>query len=181
MARFRALGLAVFLLMGCASADFIRLREGPVGMAHRPALEEVFVTPQSTRGDPVRIYVKASDPDGDLDRFVVSLEQLADLYPQEVILLPQGVKAISGYIDFLGTVPPPSQPIDELEVWVNVHAEDRAGNSSERRRLYLIISDHQVEQIPPPDGRFDLTRRLGWLREWLQTPESQVGDGDRDP
>ncbi len=75
--RTVGLGLAFLLLAGTATDAFpIRPREGPVGEEHRPVVEAIAAQNEIGNGYLWKIYVRASDPDGDLDKIQVMFSQL---------------------------------------------------------------------------------------------------------
>lgn len=151
------LGLAFLLgTQSCAVLDQRTRQEleaayGP----NKPKIEEVFAARWVTPRETWKIYINASDPDGDLKYFQVSLWVPGGIMtPVRLDLEPDQSKTISGYLTlYTGDLPLSILRFGSSELTLSVALEDRAGHVSERAvfPVTLILGAKKEE---PPAGKF---------------------------
>ena len=116
-----------------------------------PVIEKSFASNQLRPGDLWKIYIRASDPDGDMDSIVSVVEQTGmGSYPASSARIKgENGKEISGYI-YLSTS---SQfGLDFLynqELTVSVQIKDKAGHISRPVSFKVLFSNRQGPTSPP--------------------------------
>lgn len=103
-------------------------------------------------GDTWKIYLRASDAEGDMQRIVCVLDQPGSgTYPASFIPVPEDQKKeLSGYI-YLRTFQ--CQGVSHLTLSLTVQIQDRAGNYSAPASFPLRF-DPTAKQENPPEGAF---------------------------
>lgn len=160
--RLGALVAIVAMVSGCVALDQrgIQELERAYG-ANPPKIEASFASRIVAAGDTWRVYIRGSDPDGDLRFLNVSLWMAtAVMTPIRLEVSPEHSRAISGYITldtnrfsggFLRLTP------GEIRLYVAL--EDRAGHRSD-----LSVHDTSLilgaKQERPAPGAFE-ERYLG--------------------
>ncbi len=154
--RFYVAALVLFagILAGCAHPA-----SGPVGETHRPRLEAVWAQPAFAYGHRWKIYIRASDPDGDLDKAWFSFSGYAAV--ATVRFLEGKTKRANGYVetqvDLIGGHPKISNKTGDLSIVV----EDQAGNVSPSKSLdFNVYEGGETERTNPPEG-FAVSIKLG--------------------
>jgi hypothetical protein len=177
-----ALVAAILVWAGSTPSGFGFLlppREGPVGEKHRPIVEAIAAQNDIREGSLWKIYLRASDPDGDLDKIFVSFSQLgADFTPD---LLPQKTKVqvMNGYILVWAKLEGGAATSD-IYGQVDIRVEDRAGNYSEPKIMSFTLGQYgQADRFVPP-AEFNSTNSLGQAEFPLLADDLLVGDDGRD-
>lgn len=152
-----SLGLAFLLgAQGCAMLDQRTRQEleaayGP----NKPKIEETFAARWVTPGETWKIYINASDPDGDLKYFQVSMWVPGGIMtPVRLDLEPDQYKSISGYLTLhTGDFPLSILRFENSELTLYVALEDRAGHVSEQAifPVSLVLGSKQEQ---PLAGKF---------------------------
>jgi hypothetical protein len=166
-------------LGGCAG--FYRPQEGPVGDAHRPRLEAVWAQPEIGFGEMWRIYVRAADPDGDLDKVWVTFTRFGATYPGTFVYLPEGQHRLAnGYIQMWAR-PRGGLNFGEMPIYARaeVRVEDRAGNQSGALSFAFALIGQPVGAGSPPPAGFAREARLTDMEMHMDI-EIGAGNGDRD-
>ncbi|MEK6710120.1 MAG: hypothetical protein AABZ64_06045 [Nitrospinota bacterium] len=166
---------ALALLGGCA--EFYRPAEGPVGEAHRPRLEAAWAQAQIGYGAQWRIYVRATDPDGDLDRVWITFTRFGGTYPGTFVYLPGDPRReVNGYIQ-MWAVPRGGMHFGQMDIHATaeVRVEDRAGNMSAPRSFPFTLVLLRVPDKGEPPAGFAREARLA---EMGMTMEIDLGAGD---
>ena len=128
-----------------------RVRDQKYG-SNVPVITKAFATQEIWAGDLWKIYLGASDPDGDMKSIVCSIDQPGVSYPSSFTRIGEGQrKNLSGYI-FLTTKP----GINIHNLTLNVEIMDEAGHSSGPVSFPLVF-DSKAIQVPPPPGVFKET------------------------
>ncbi len=147
--------LALIALAGCAFLGGVAEREKVYGKA-TPVITQSFASPRVKMGENWLLYINASDPDGDMDRIVCSIDFQGGAHqPSPVgsakIPRDQG-KNLSGYFYLdISDLPYPAQII------LNLQIEDKAGHYSVPLSFSLSIvepSSKENRQEEPPAGIF---------------------------
>ncbi len=156
-------------------------REGPVGKRHRPSVVAVAAQTEIGIGYLWKIYLRAADPDDDLDKIYIVFAQLGHGgYPPEPVLLRGPVREINGAIltwTVLSGSGNQSGPLyGSAEIWV----EDRAGNTSEPKVFQFTLDTFgsRDEYIPPPSFNADIV--YGQVTFPIQSDDDLVGDDGND-
>ncbi len=170
------LGLAYFLLAGAISDAFLlEPREGPVGEKHRPVVKAIAAQNEIGNGYLWKIYVRASDPDGDLDKIQVMFSQLGSgIYSPDLVVQKSKHKILNGAILVWARLSGGGASSD-IHGEVDIRAEDRAGNMSEPKKMsFTVYITGKKDQYVPPPG-FNATNNLGQAEFPLLTDEGLVG------
>jgi hypothetical protein len=167
---------AILLIAGCATIRSVEEREKTYGK-EAPVITETFASKQLRPGDAWKIYLKASDPGGDIHRIVAIVNQPGfGLYPVSYTKLPkENGKELSGYI-YLNTDGPYGVGWQNfLALSVTVQIQDRAGHFSEPMTFPLSLQS-RYSQEPPPPGKFQ-EENLGPIMVVLRDPAGDQGLG----
>jgi hypothetical protein len=137
-----------------------------------PVITQSYASPQISPGSNWKVYLKASDADGDMKAFFCTIHQPGvGIYPVSITRIKEeNQKELSGYL-FLNVSA--FRNLDLLELTLTVQIQDRAGQFSEPANFPLSINSRYAQQ-PPPAGVFQ-DNSLGPVMIQLRT----VGDDDR--
>ena len=165
---------AVLLMAGCATIKSVEEREKTYGK-EAPVITETFASKQLRPGDTLKIYLKASDPGGDIYKIVAMVNQPGlGLYPVSYTQVPQeNGKELSGYV-YLNTQGPYDVGWQNfLSLSVTVQIQDRAGHFSEPV-IFPLSFQSRYTQEPPPSGKFK-EQDLGPIMVVLRPPDGDQG------
>lgn len=137
-----------------------------------PVISQSFASPQIAPGRVWKVFLKASDADGDMKEFVCIIHQPGvGTYPVSITRIREGnQKSLSGYL-YLNVNA--FRNLDFVELTLTVQVKDRAGNFSEPVKFPLSINSRYAQETPP-EGVFQ-ENNLGPIMIDLRT----VGDDDR--
>ncbi len=123
-----------------------------------PVITESFASREIRPGDTWKVYLQASDPDGDMKTIYCILDQPgAGTYPVSITRIPEDQRRqLSGYL-FLNTGAVAGFAFGNL--FLKLQIRDRAGNYSEPVSFSLSFNPRAQEEEPPP-GLFQ-DRELG--------------------
>ena len=176
--RSLVLGTALFFLAaGSAFAFFpfiLPPREGPVGKKHEPVIEAIAAQTEIRNGYHWKIYIRASDPDGDMDRIQVSFGQLGvGTYPPDLLVQKKAVGNLNGAILVWAWLR--GGDAGTIYATVEIIVEDRAGNISEAKTMEFEVQTFGPEDtfVPPPG--FNPSNVLGTADFPLVTDPSPDG------
>ncbi len=132
-----------------------------------PAITGSFASKEISPGETWRVYLKASDPQGEITNIYASVEQPGiGAYPLSIIQVKESNRReISGYI-YLSTANPVSS-LDSVNLTLTVQVQDRAGNLSQPAVFPLSINN-TYRQAGPPPGVFQ-EKELGPIMVTLRT------------
>ncbi len=136
-----------------------------------PVITASFAAKEVKQGDDWLVYLKATDPDGDMDGILCSIQQTSgDPYFESLIRVPDDQKKnLSGYIHL--DTEGPRGPIN-LKLWVYIR--DKAGHKSKPVTFWLSFEPRdprrKIVQEAPPSGVFE-KRDLGRIPIVLNTEE----------
>jgi hypothetical protein len=153
MNRKLLVGLALILLpaMGCATMMDMQEREKIYGKT-APVITESFASQELRPGDDWKIYLKASDPDGDMQSVVAVVEERGvGPLPVSITKLKEGnQKDLSGYV-FLNTAGPYGVSwLYSYSLTIMVQIKDKAGHYSNPVVFSVSFNDRYTQQPPPP-------------------------------
>lgn len=138
------IGIILFTL-GCATLEEREARYG----SNPPVIAATFAKDRIVSGDTWKIYVNASDADGDMERFVCSvLQDGRHPYPFDLIAIkPEQRKNLSGYL-YLPTNP--SKDLWGVHIALSLYIVDKAGHKSNEETFDLRFaskaSDKEVDR-----------------------------------
>jgi hypothetical protein len=117
-----------------------------------PVISQAFASPQIAPGRVWKVYLKASDADGDMKELVCTIHQPGvGTYPVSITRIKEGNrKSLSGYL-YLNVSA--TRNLDFVELALTVQVRDRAGQLSEPVNFLLSINSRYAQQ-PPPEGVF---------------------------
>ena len=162
---FALMGL-LLLTWGCAAMEPIEVREKMFGTSI-PVITQTFASKQLQPGDTWKVYLKASDPDGDMKGIYATIEQPGmATYPVSITRIKEGIgKDFDGYI-YLNTVG--TQGLNFVNITLAVQIRDKAGHFSQPAVFPLSFHGGSKQQIPSP-GTFQ-EKDLGPIMINLRTP-----------
>ena len=149
--------IALLLLVACAALGGMQEREKVYGK-EVPIITESFASKQVTTGENWRVYINASDPDGDMDQVVCYVDfQAGLLQPYPISNTKVGKdqqKNLSGYL-FLDT----SGLLRPISIVLIVQIKDKAGHFSAPVSLSVNIGEpsqkqKEIRQENPPRDIF---------------------------
>jgi hypothetical protein len=145
------IAVVILGMAGCATV--------PKGSGSPPVLENVFLSPEVNFRDTVKLYLRASDPDGDMKWVLTSIGQRADvegrpIYPGATRLRGEHQKSVSGCLVWDSSRAVAAQEGAAVSGVVAIWVEDAAGNSSEKKYLPVTIVQSGAKFQSPPAGEF---------------------------
>jgi hypothetical protein len=161
--KFLAGFLLLFFLTGCLAMEPIEVREKTFGKGV-PVVSESFASPKITAGGTWKVYLTASDPDGDMKNIVSVIDQSGvGTYPVSITRIKDGDRQeLSGYV-YLNT----PLGFDMLNLTLHIQIEDKAGHYSKPASFPLTFAARD-RQEPPPQGLFK-EKNLGPILIQLRT------------
>ena len=164
------IGAVLFLFAGCATFESREVKEQKYGKA-APVIEQSFASKFMTKGNTWKIYLKASDSDGDMKSIFSDLSEGrrgGGGFTSFTRIKPENTKELSGYIHWY-----PGPDIEYYSVVVmTVQIEDMAGHFSSPVSFPLKIQT-SGKQETPPQGIFQ-EKDLGPI---MITIKPMIGDG----
>ena len=138
----------LFLTMGCAALGGMEVREEKYGKSI-PVITQSFASKQLRPGDTWKVYLTASDPDGDMKNIYATIAQPGMAgYPVSITKIKDGDrKDLSGYI-YLNTVG--VQGLNFVSLTLTVQIQDKAGHFSQPAVFPLSLSFSSQQQTPSP-------------------------------
>ncbi|MDO8955417.1 MAG: hypothetical protein Q7W38_01010 [Deltaproteobacteria bacterium] len=164
----------LFLTMGCAALAPLEVKEEKYGKAV-PVITQSFASPKLRPGDTWKVYLKASDPDGDMKNIYATIAQPGMAgYPVSITRIKEGGgKDLSGYV-YLNTVG--VQGMNFVTITLTVEIQDKAGHFSKPAVFPLSFNFVSQKETPPP-GTF-LEKDLGPIMITLRSAFD--GDSQRE-
>lgn len=150
-----------------------------------PVITNSFAVEKGYYGYIWKIYIEAEDPDGDMSRIAVQVDQLGyGYYPADwTIIKAPNRKHLKGYLQW-NTF---SNRTSYLREWTNITLRlsvfDKAGNESKEVVFpFEFVSGAKGQyqyKLPTPFDSGDI-QRLGYIHIDLFEPTLMGGDGQRD-
>jgi len=137
-----------------------------------PVITASFASKQLRPGDTWKIYLQASDPDGDMDQIACTLTQpgKGDYFPGFIKIGKENDQELSGYL-YLNTMSREGSGwMNFLNVTLTVQIRDKAGHYSESVHFPLAFQDRFMQEAPPA-GVFK-EQDLGPIMVLLSPPDS---------
>jgi len=168
-----AVSALLFLITGCASMGSLEEKEQKYGKSI-PVITQSFASPNLRPGDTWKVYLKASDPDGDMKNLYATVFQYGKgPYPLSITKIKEGDgRDLSGYF-YLNTGSDPGMMFKNLIL--TVHIQDKAGHFSAPAVFPFAFHSGSVQQTPPT-GVF-LEKDLGPIMVSLRSSSEGGDDG----
>jgi len=189
MTRKMALGSiflgAAFLFLAAATAKaflpfLLPPMDEPVGKAHEPILEVIAAQTEIRNGNIWKIYIRATDPDGDLDKIQFTFGQLgASSYSPDTIYFDKKVASMNGSISVWANLNGGGAS-GTIYGTVEVLVEDRAGNMSNSKTIMFEVQPFGPKDTFAPPPGINANVDLGQVDFPLQTDLALVGDDRND-
>jgi hypothetical protein len=173
--------IGLIALYGCAdNRPILGVPVVPEG-TKPPVITAYFAPSEGVFGYPVRVYLAAEDPEGDMLRIAVQVSQVGYGYYSTdwVFLKPPYQKRFVGYMQWnTASTHTPYMP-EWTQITIKVSVFDRYGVESNEVVLpYLLVSG--ARPSPPPPAPFDKgdIPRLGYIDVDLFNPLDMGDRGD---
>lgn len=171
------------LAVGCATS------ESPKGeRTATPVITQSFASREIKIGDTLKIYLNASDPNGEMIRISAIVDQPEQIIPESFTKVSkENGKEFSGYL-YLSTAPWANAP-DGTSITLWIQIEDRSGNLSQPVTFPLTLKS-QGTQTGPPQGVFKerdlgpmVTRKSSWIDSIVNefSSSNPSSGADRNP
>ena len=143
----------VMILLGivaCAHMGGMEEKEKMYGKSP-PVIGQSFASNQLRPGDQWKIYVLASDPDGDMETMIAVITQAGlGSYPVSIAKIKgENAKDLSGYFYLNTSSPYGSSFLNNLELTVSIQIKDKAGHTSQTVTLSVLLLSGQSPKSPP--------------------------------
>ena len=167
------------LAMGCAT-----LMSSKEEVKATPVITQSFASREIRIGDTWKIYLNASDPNGEIIKISAIVDQPEQIYPESITKVSkENGKGFSGYL-YLSTATLANAP-DGTSITLWVQIQDRAGNLSQPATFPLTLKSLATQEAPPQGvfregdiGPVILTRKSSWIdsiSEKLSTSSPYTG------
>jgi hypothetical protein len=134
-------------------------------------------TQQGMVGDVIKVYIAAEDPDGDMEKIAVEVNQFDyGIYPTSwTHLKPKYYKKFVGYLQWDTFSPDASRMPDQTRMTISIIIFDKAGNQSKTVVVpYRFITGGSAGlPLPDPFNQGKMSR-IGWIDVDLVNPEEGV-------
>ena len=157
------------LAMGCAT-----LMSSKEEVKATPVITQSFASREIRIGDTWKIYLNASDPNGEMTKISAIVDQPEQIYPEGITKVSkENGKGFSGYL-YLSTNSLANAP-DGTSITLWVQIQDRAGNLSQPATFPLTLKSLATQEAPPQGvfregdlGPVILTRKSSWIDSILE-------------
>lgn len=144
---------AVLILLGmvsCAHMGGIEEKEKIYGK-NPPVIGKSFASNQLKVGDQWKIYILASDPDGDMATMIAVVDQPGmGSYPVSLTKIKEGNgKELSGYFYLNTDGPYGTDFLHNQELVVTIQIKDKAGHTSQPVTLSVLLLSRPSPKLPP--------------------------------
>jgi hypothetical protein len=160
-------------LAGCSG---LQQTKAP-GYGDPPVITASFCVDKGMYGDPIKIYLSAEDPHGDMDRIAVQVSQTGyGFYPTSwTVVKPKYQKKFVGYLQW-DTFSPGVQEVPEwTQLTINVTVIDKQGYQSKAVVLpYTFVTGSFPSRILPPPFDQGPMYRIGWIDVELIDPQGTM-------
>ena len=147
--------------------------------ASHPVITAYFAPEQGRYGDPLRIYLAAKDPGGEMLRIATQVSQVGyGSYPTDwVYLKPQDEKAFTGYLQWNTFSNHTAFMPEWTRLTIKISVLDKSGNESNEIVLpYEFVTERTSPPLPPAFSQAKV-ERLGYIDVNLFNP-FDIGDHD---
>lgn len=142
--------ILVLGVLGCSHTGGMEEKEKTYGKSP-PVIEKSFASNQLAPGDLWKIYIRASDPDGDMEGIVSVVEQTGmGSYPASFAKIKgENGKDLSGYIYLSTNSSYGYDFLNNQELTVSVQIKDKAGHTSQPVSFKALLLGGQIPKAPP--------------------------------
>lgn len=160
--------MLIFLALGCAAFEPMAVMEQKYGKAG-PVISTSFASKQLWPGETWKVYLNASDPDGDMKSIICTITQpgMGTYPPSFVRIREENRKVISGYLYWITGG---SNDIRFYPIELTVQIQDMAGHLSTPVSFPLSFR-HGIRQEKPPKDTFQ-EKELGPIMISLRGPSA---------
>ncbi len=165
--------LALFSSQGIATTE-------PGGVSP-PVITAYFAPDHGRYGDPLRIYLAATDPDGEMLRIAIQVSQLGyGNYPTDwVYLKPQDQKSFTGYLQWNTFGNNTAFMPEWTRIAMKISVLDKSGNESNEIVLpYEFVTERTNAPLPAEFSQGNV-EKLGYIDVHLFNP-LDMGGHDHD-
>jgi hypothetical protein len=147
-----------------------------------PLITHSYASDKLHHGDIWRIYVEASDPDGDMLRFVCVFNQAGygSYSAAYVVVKKQHREKMKGYLNFFSAAGAGLRMPEWTQLKMTLYIQDRGGNISNKVDFPLVLSRGARQEPPPAPFDTGTLERLGTISVELVNPQED-GNGHRFP
>ena len=143
----KQIGIGLLFLL-CLAVGCATLQVAERSPKATPVITKSFASEQVRLGETWRIYLNASDPNGEMIKIYGIVEQPGQIYPVSITKVSkENAKEFSGYI-YLSTAPP-ARPLDGTSFSLTVQVQDRSGSFSQPAVFPLTIKNFATQEAPP--------------------------------
>ncbi len=144
----------MILVWGCASMQSGEPTSSPTGVPSKPVISQAFAAKEMRSGDTWKVYLNASDPDGNMKYIIANVNQFGNAggYPVTFIRLKgENTREFSGFI-YLNTNQSAHSGLMFTNLTMTVEIKNKTGITSQPMTFPLHFA--QVKQELPPPGVF---------------------------
>jgi len=173
MRKFLSFVVILSGVTACAHMGGLEEKEKLYGK-NPPVIRQFFASDQLRPGDQWKIYLLASDPDGDMETLIAVVDQPGmGSYPVSTTKIQgEEAKELSGYF-FLNTRSPFGTAfLENQELSVSIQIKDKAGHTSKAVIMAVLIKSSPSPKSPPA-GVFQ-EKALGPIMVFLRPPSGQT-------
>jgi 6,7-dimethyl-8-ribityllumazine synthase len=145
---------AMFIVL-CLAIGYAPLQAGEVSGKSLPVITAAFASKELIPGHTWKVYLKASDPDGDMQYIVSVVYQpgWGDYPVSRTRIREENGKELDGYI-YLNTLVIGGYEFEDFFTYtLTVQVQDKAGHYSKPVE-FSVTFNHRAVQEPPPAGVF---------------------------
>jgi hypothetical protein len=153
-----------FIIIGLTLNSYAQTKGSP------PVINFSYAQERIRQGDDWRIYISASDPDGDMSKIYCVINQPGgQLYHPDMIRLKKGVEGnFSGYLVLRTSS---NYNLWGVSLTLTLMIEDRAGHESKPVDFPLTFNGEPMKPLPS-DREKELNQRIGYIGIDLMRRES---------
>ncbi len=169
--------VALLLTVGCATLMTFEQREKIYGK-EAPIITESYSSKQMNPGDTWKVYLKASDPNGDMESILATVDMVGSgTHPiSHTRIQEENRKELSGYLSLITSNPSGDAWLNNLTLTLTIQIKDRAGHFS-RPVIFPLEFNYRYVQEPPPSGVFP-EKNLGPIMITLRSFFDSGSSGD---
>ena len=145
----------VFTVLGLA-VGYAALASAEATGKATPVITQAFASNELRAGDTWKVYLKSSEPDGDMRYIVSTLYQpgWGDYPVSRTRIREENRNELNGYIYLNTLIPGGYNFLNFHTVTLTVQIQDRAGHYSKPMEFSLYFDPRATEQEEPPTGVF---------------------------
>ena len=148
--KLEVIGMILVGIVACAHMGGMEEKEKIYGK-NPPVIGQSFASNQLRPGDQWKIYVLASDSDGDMDILSAVVEQpgMASYPASRTKIKAENAKELSGYFYLNTNGPYGIAFLHNQELTVTIQIRDKAGHTSQPVSFKVLLVSGQSPKSPP--------------------------------